>query len=81
MEGLATHVAVDEGVGVGTDGTAEVTGAREWNDFRRRDTPTAFPQIAAEMEKRKYNVQVLHKRKGHKAHKRLICILMFCLLV
>ena len=59
MEGLATHVAVDEGVGVGTDGTAEVTGAREWNDFRRRDTPTAFPQIAAEMEQN----QDLHLKK------------------
>ena len=48
MESFATNVAIDELIDVGADGTAEVTGAGQRHGFRRRDAPTAFPQIAAE---------------------------------
>ena len=47
MKRLATNVAIDKGFDVDPDRTAEITRAGERNDFRRRDAPTAFPQIAA----------------------------------
>ena len=51
MESFATNVAIDELIDVGADGTAEVTGAGQRHGFRRRDAPTAFPQIAAAGER------------------------------